>query len=129
MSKRFVGLGTSWPEKRRRAIDLRRNPTEAEELAWRFLRRNLIDGYYFRRQHVIDGFIVDFFCARLRLVIELDGAVHDTPEAIAYDTARDQHLASLGLTIARVPNKDVSRARLLAEVRKAVEERRKEPDE
>ena len=128
MPERFVGRGTSWPEKRRRAIELRRTATAAEELAWRFLRRNRIDGFYFRRQHVIDGFIVDFFCAQLRLVIELDGAVHDTPEAIAYDTARDRHLASRGLIIIRIPNKDVSRTRFLEVVRATVDLRNKERD-
>ena len=129
MRDRFVGLGTSWPEKRRRAIELRRAATVAEEIAWRFLRRNLIDGFYFRRQHVIDGFIVDFFCAQLRLVIELDGAVHSTPEAIAYDSARDAHLTSLGLTIVRIPNKEVSRVKFLQVVRTTAVQRGCGPDE
>ena len=128
MRERFVGPYTSWPEKRRRAQELRRTATSAEMLAWRFLRRNLIKGYHFRRQHVIDGFIVDFFCANLRLVVELDGAVHETPEAEAYDTARDEHLSSLGLVVARIRNRDVSRAKLLEIVEAAERSKGMESD-
>ena len=58
-----------------RAKELRRNPTPAERLLWAHLRRNQLGGYHFRRQQVISGFIVDFYCHRAAVAIEIDGAV------------------------------------------------------
>ena len=55
---------------------MRANPTDAERRLWRCLRRERCLGYKFRRQHIIDRFIVDFYCAEACLVIELDGEVH-----------------------------------------------------
>jgi very-short-patch-repair endonuclease len=80
------------------------------------LRRGQLDGWHFRRQQVIDGFIVDFFCARLRLVIELDGAVHDDPEVVKYDEWRDDLLTSRGLRVIRIRNVNVNEPTLRREV-------------
>ncbi len=65
------------PEKRARAKELRRQMTRAERNLWRQLRANRLNGYQFRRQQVIDGFIVDFYCHALQLIIEVDGPIHD----------------------------------------------------
>lgn len=62
-------------------------------------------GRHFRRQQVIDGFIVDVYCHAARLVIEVDGIVHD--QQGAYDAVRDQMLAACALRILRVTNDDV----------------------
>jgi very-short-patch-repair endonuclease len=70
--------------KLRRARELRRELTIAERNAWEILRNRRVLGFKFRRQHVIDGFIVDFFCKELRLVIELDGAGHADLEPADY---------------------------------------------
>jgi very-short-patch-repair endonuclease len=59
--------------KLRRAQELRRRATAAEERAWRVLRNRRLHGLKFRRQHVIGGFVVDFYCAARRLVLEIDG--------------------------------------------------------
>src|SRR5881392_1368473 len=60
-----------------RARELRHNPTPAERHAWTLLRNRGILGLKFRRQHVLHGFIVDFYCPSERIVIELEGGVHD----------------------------------------------------
>ncbi|MEO6068380.1 MAG: endonuclease domain-containing protein [Gemmatimonadota bacterium] len=112
--KGFLGPGHYWPAKIEAARRLRREATPAERTAWEFLRRNGIRGHYFRRQVVVEGFIVDFFCAKLRLVIELDGAVHDAHEQAAYDRERDLVLTRRGLRVVRLCNDEVSRHRLEA---------------
>lgn len=108
----FIGPNHTWPAKRDRAKLLRRVATPSEKRAWGLLRKYREEGCAFRRQQVIDGFIVDFFCASLRLVIELDGGVHQDPAVKELDEARDAHLRGQGLIIVRVPNRDVSGDRL-----------------
>lgn len=90
---------------RDRAINLRHDPTYPEELLWSVLRGRQLDGLKFRRQHPIEPYVVDFYCADERLVVELDGKSHnDTAE---YDQQRSKYLADLGLTVLRVTNDDV----------------------
>ena len=116
----FIGPGHTWPLKRDRAKQLRREATPAERRAWSILRRYREEGACFRRQQVIEGFIVDFFSASLRLVIELDGGIHDDPEVRQRDLARDEHLVRLGLTVVRVPNADLNESNLDRIVRGAI---------
>ena len=66
----------------------RRQPTPAEAEAWQLLRDERILGLKFRRQQLVAGFIVDFYCASLRLVLELDGGAHDDPVQAEYDARR-----------------------------------------
>jgi len=80
----------------------RREPTPAEAAAWLLLRGRRTLGLKFRRQHVIAGFIVDFYCASLRLVLELDGAIHDDPVQAEYDVLRTQILSMLALDVLRI---------------------------
>jgi cyclase len=61
----------------------------------------------FRRQHPISQFIVDFYCAEIKLVIELDGGYHDHPEIKEYDEGREFILKELGLTVMRFTNNEV----------------------
>ena len=91
-----------------RAKDFRRQPTPAEAKAWEILRDRRLLGLKFRRQQIIDGFIVDFYCPELHLVIELDGSVHDNPESRDYDTARTRHFESRGIAVIRIRNEEVS---------------------
>ncbi len=65
-------------EKLQRARELRRDMTSAEKVLWNELRGNKL-GVHFRRQQIIAGFIVDFYCHRAGLVIELDGDIHNLP--------------------------------------------------
>lgn len=93
-------------EKLERAREMRRAPTEAEEALWHALRRNQL-GAHFRRQQLISGFIVDFYCHSAGLVIEIDGAVHDSPDQRDADRKRDQALSELGLHIQRFRNEEI----------------------
>src|ERR1700712_5116999 len=84
----------------KRAEELRNNMTPAEKLLWEFLKDNKSQ-LKFRRQHPILFYVADFYCHALKLVIELDGSIHDDKSVKAYDVAREQELKSLGLTILR----------------------------
>jgi very-short-patch-repair endonuclease len=84
---------------------LRREMTEAERIMWQHLRRNQVDGLHFRRQQVIDGFIVDFYCHCRGLVIEIDGGLHI--QHGGYDAERDRILRQRGLQILRFTNDEV----------------------
>jgi very-short-patch-repair endonuclease len=90
--------------KLQRARELRRDLTIAERRAWELFRDRRMLGLKFRRQHVIDGFIVDFYCADLQLVLELDGAGHTDKMRSEYDAARTTHLQSRGLRVIRIDN-------------------------
>jgi very-short-patch-repair endonuclease len=90
------------PEKVRRARMFRQAPTSAEALLWEGLRRRSAAGLRFRRQHVIAGYIVDFYCPSLRLAIEVDGSVHEARRE--HDEQRTRNLAQLGVTVLRIPN-------------------------
>jgi len=84
------------------AKQFRREATVAERTLWNALRRNQLNGLHFRRQQVMAGFIVDFYCHSVRLVIEVDGEAHASRTAA--DRARDRVLRCHGLRILRVKN-------------------------
>jgi very-short-patch-repair endonuclease len=104
-----------------RAKELRRDMTPAERALWQHLRANRLGGFHFRRQQIIGGFIVDFYCHAAGLVVEVDGDVHTKqPE---YDAERDRILAGRGLRVLRFQNEECTRrledvlARILAACR------------
>ena len=80
--------------------------TPAETKLWERLRAGRLEGYHFRRQQIIDRFIVDFYCHRADLIVEVDGSVHLTQEA--YDRDRDLYLQMRGLRVLRFTNTDVN---------------------
>jgi very-short-patch-repair endonuclease len=84
---------------------MRAMPTAAEAALWSALRGRRLGGWKFRRQHVIAGYIVDFYCAELWLAVEVDGAVHQRRRFD--DRQRDEDLASLGVRVVRLRNADV----------------------
>jgi very-short-patch-repair endonuclease len=69
-------------------------------------------GLKFRRQHVIDGFVVDFYCAELRVALEIDGAVHDRREVVEYDAARTEWLKGRAIRVVRIRNDQVNQQQL-----------------
>ncbi|HYK65487.1 MAG TPA: DUF559 domain-containing protein [Patescibacteria group bacterium] len=81
---------------------LRQEMTAPERRLWKALRRNAIDGFHFRRQQVIGGYIVDFYCDAAKLAIELDGGAHEGTDR--YDSARDREISRLGVRVLRIPN-------------------------
>ena len=89
--------------RRERARTLRREQTVAEEILWRSLRDRQL-GAKFRRQVPVGAFTVDFACVEARLVVEVDGPSHETPEGRAQDAWRDRCLQGMGWRVVRVPN-------------------------
>jgi very-short-patch-repair endonuclease len=87
------------------AREMRSNPTAAENHLWQRLRKEQILGFKFRRQYTIDRFIVDFYCTEARLVIEVDGSIHDEQQEA--DQLRTEFLESLGLRVLRFSNGEV----------------------
>jgi very-short-patch-repair endonuclease len=81
------------------ARELRSRRTETEKRFWDRLRLYKIDGLQFRQQHPIGPYIVDFCCHRVRLVIEIDGAIHEQQRE--YDAERDEYLAARGYRVVR----------------------------
>ena len=88
------------------ARELRNNPTCAENLLWKKLRNNQLE-VKFRRQHPISDYIVDFYCHKLKLVVEIDGGYHLTRDQKKYDKYRAEDLSELGITIIRFTNDQV----------------------
>ena len=87
------------------ARQLRRELTPAEKILWGHLRGRRFGGYRFRRQHLIDPYIADFYCAVANLVVELDGETHLGKED--QDRLRQKFLESNGLKVLRFWNTDV----------------------
>jgi very-short-patch-repair endonuclease len=81
--------------------DLRRRAVESEAALWSVLRAHRFGGVHFRRQHPCGPFILDFYCARHRLAIELDGGQHFEPAAQAHDARRTEYLAARGIRVLR----------------------------
>ncbi|MBD2108501.1 DUF559 domain-containing protein [Nodosilinea sp. FACHB-13] len=88
------------------ARELRQNLTPAETRLWKALRGRQLNGLRFRCQHPVGRFIVDFYCPSCKLVIEVDGSVHNQQEA--YDKARTEHLQDFGYCVLRFSNAEVA---------------------
>jgi very-short-patch-repair endonuclease len=88
------------------AREMRHPQTPAEATLWRVL-RNRYTGFKFRRQHPIEKFIIDFYCAQAKLLIEVDGESHLEPDQAEYDQARTEYLEELGYKLIRFTNNDV----------------------
>ena len=104
--------------KKELARQYRKDPTPAERAVWELLRGRRLLGLKFRRQQLILGFIVDFFCAQHRLVLEIDGSSHEPLARQAQDEERSRILARLELRVIRVRNEEVDAARLQELIRK-----------
>ncbi|MDZ4795203.1 MAG: endonuclease domain-containing protein [Bacteroidota bacterium] len=103
--------------------ELRQSATKAEKILWEYLRNRRLDNLKFRRQHPIDKFIADFYCHEKKLVVELDGAVHDDKMNAQYDEARTYELKWSGIKVIRFRNSEVENniSFVLIEIRKATE--------
>jgi very-short-patch-repair endonuclease len=99
--------------------DLRSGLTSAEATLWPALKRKQLYGRKFRRQHGIGKYVVDFYCPSEKLVVELDGADHFSPEGDDYDLERDSFLKNLGLKVVRFENQEIwdDLERVLEEIR------------
>ena len=97
------------PRLREFARQMRRKPTDAEQRIWGAIRKGRMLGWYFRRQHPLSGYILDFYCDDLKLAIELDGSQHQTEKGHAADMQRDAHLQRLGICVLRFTDYDTLR--------------------
>lgn len=82
------------------------NPTEAEQILWRYLQKSQL-GESFRRQHIIGDFIADFVCLSAHLIIEVDGGYHQLPEQQTNDKERTEWLNKQGYEVLRFTNEEV----------------------
>ncbi|WP_041619568.1 endonuclease domain-containing protein [Stanieria cyanosphaera] len=89
------------------ARKLRREQTASEAILWEALRNRKLEGRKFRRQHPIGKFVVDFYCDAERLIVEVDGSIHELPEQQVLHKQRQALLESLGLRFVRLKAKQV----------------------
>ena len=94
-----------WDKVKPLARQKRHQPTPAETRLWECLRNRQVGKAKFRRQHSIDKFIVDFYCGEVRLVVEVDGPIHEY--TVDEDAIRQEFLESLGFTVLRFTNDEV----------------------
>jgi len=86
---------------------LRKNMTDAEKLLWSRLRTKQLKGCQFYRQKIIENYIVDFYCPKANLVIELDGGQHYSDEGQKKDMIRDACVSDIGLKVVRFSDRDI----------------------
>ena len=107
---------------------LRTNMTEAEQKLWENLRGKKVLGLRFRPQHPIDIFIADFYCHVIKLVIEIDGGIHQSKSQKEYDFGREGELENWGLKVIRFTNKEIENEmnRVLEDIKQICLERKSE---
>ena len=91
-------------EKRR---SLRQNQTHCEQIVWTQLRNRQFKGLKFKRQYSVDHYVIDFYCAELKLAVEIDGNIHDEPDQKEYDIYRQKYLEKFGITFVRITNEEL----------------------
>ena len=89
-----------------RAEMLRKNPTHFENILWQHIKANQL-GVRFKRQHPIWMYIADFYCHELKLVIEVDGSIHDLNEIKEHDVLREEDIKSFGIKVIRFSNDEI----------------------
>lgn len=92
----------------KRAEELRKFCTWEEEIVWRFLKGNQL-GIKFRRQHPLLFYIADFYCHQLKLVVEIDGSIHNKEDVKINDAIRQSEIEALGITIISFTNSQVKK--------------------
>lgn len=110
MNKRVIERNMFYGAKKNiflRAVDLRNNMTATENKLWEQLKRKVIFKARFKRQHPIGIFVVDFYCHKHKLVIEVDGEIHLEPEIQEYDDGRTHDIEKQGIKIIRFYNDEV----------------------
>ncbi len=104
MNANFLYNNKTLRERRR---ELRNNQTEEEKILWAKLKNSQIKGLKFVRQYSVGPYILDFYCPKLRLAVELDGGQHNDIENKLYDQGRDDYLKSVDIRTIRFWNQDV----------------------
>ena len=110
MNKRVIDRHMFYGAKKNiflRAIELRNNMTEAEKVLWEELKKKEIFKARWKRQHPVDIFVVDFYCHKYKLAIEVDGEIHLKEEIREHDDGRVHDIEKLGIKILRFKNKEI----------------------
>jgi len=89
------------------AREFRNKPTKGEDKLWKLINKDQIFNYRFRRQYVIAGFILDFYCPKLKLGLEVDGSIHNIKDNIDYDLKRENIIKQYNIKIIRFTNKEI----------------------
>lgn len=112
-----------------KAKNLRKRMTESEKLLWSKLRNKQVDGFKFRRQHPIWIFIADFYCHEAKLVVELDGGIHQRVDVIEYDANRTAEIERFEIKVIRYTNEKVLQNlnQVLDEIKMECETRSRQP--
>ena len=120
-----MGLYFNHPNYREARRELRHDQTFSEKLFWNCIRANQL-GVHFRRQYSVQKYILDFYCSKLKLAIELDGAVHFTDEAKGYDEERTVVLNGFGIEVVRFTNDEIASDldRVIEKIKTIVEKKR-----
>ncbi|MCE9538695.1 MAG: endonuclease domain-containing protein [Bacteroidetes bacterium] len=87
--------------------NLRQESTLAEDFLWQHIRNRNLNQLKFKRQHSIGNYVVDFYCASKRLIIEVDGVVHGLADQLEKDKSRDENLIEMDFKILRFSNEEV----------------------
>ena len=95
------------PKLKERRRELRKNWTETEKLFWSKIKKRQFFGLKFMRQYSIGPYILDFYCPKMSLAVELDGGQHNQEEIRIYDNERTAYLASIGIRELRFWNNEV----------------------
>ena len=95
------------PKLKKLARQLRNRSTQSEIRLWMYLKGKQLKGYDFHRQKPIDNYIVDFFCGKLMMAIELDGCTHEFEEVLERDNVKTQKLREFGITVLRFNGEDI----------------------
>ncbi|MBI3501114.1 MAG: endonuclease domain-containing protein [Bacteroidetes bacterium] len=90
-----------------KAKQLRKESTPAEKYLWKMLRGRSILGFKFRRQHPVYHFIADFYCNKAKLILEVDGDIHELDHIKEYDKEREETIKELGIRVLRFTNEEV----------------------
>jgi len=93
-------------EMKERRRELRSNMTYCEKLVWMYLRKRQMK-VRFLRQYSVDNYVIDFYCPKLKLTIEIDGDVHEISEQKQYDIDRQQYLENFGINFLRITNEEL----------------------
>jgi very-short-patch-repair endonuclease len=88
--------------------DLRRKSTRAEAIMWKELRSGKDNKQKFRRQYSVNGYVLDFYCPKSRLAIEVDGGYHDNRETKIYDLVRQEYIEDCGVKFLRFKNDEIT---------------------
>lgn len=93
-------------EMKERRRQLRREMTQCEKIVWAYLRKRQMKER-FLRQFSVDNYVLDFYCQRLKLAIEIDGGIHEEENQKKYDKKRQEHIETFGITFVRIKNEEL----------------------